>query len=127
MGIPGHLTCLLRNLYAGQEATVTGTGHGTGHGTTDWFQTGKGVHQGSILSPCLFNLYAESVQLSPVTQPCLTLCDSMDCSMPGIPVHHQLLAQIHIHRVGDTIQTSHPLSAPSPPAFNLSQHQGLFQ
>ena len=54
MGIPDHLTCLLRNLYAGQEATVR-----TGHGTTDWFQIGKGVHQGWILSPCLFNLYAE--------------------------------------------------------------------
>ena len=54
MGIPHHLTCLLRNLYAGQEATVR-----TGHGTTDWFQTGKGVHQGCILSPCLFNFYAE--------------------------------------------------------------------
>ena len=53
MGIPDHLTCLLRNLYAGQEATVR-----TGHGTTDWFQTGKGVHQGCILSLCLFNLYA---------------------------------------------------------------------
>ena len=52
MGIPDHLTCLLRNLYAGQEATV-----GTKHGTTDWFQIGKGVHQGCILSPCLFNLY----------------------------------------------------------------------
>ena len=53
-GIPDHLTCLLRNLYAGQEATVR-----TGHGTADWFQIGKGVHQGCILSPCLFNLYAE--------------------------------------------------------------------
>ena len=53
MGIPGHLTCLLRNLYAGQEATVR-----TGHGTTDWGQMGKGVCQGCILSPCLFNLYA---------------------------------------------------------------------
>ena len=52
MGIPDHLTCLLRNLYTGQEATVR-----TGHGTTDWFQIGKGVHQGHILSPCLFNLY----------------------------------------------------------------------
>ena len=56
MGIPGHLTCLLRNLYAGQEATVR-----TGHGTTDWFQIGKGVHQGYILSSCLFNLYAEYI------------------------------------------------------------------
>ena len=56
MGIPNHLTCLLRNLYAGQEATVR-----TGHGTTDWFQTRKGVHQGCILSPCLFNIYAEYI------------------------------------------------------------------
>ena len=56
MRIPDHLTCLLRNLYAGQEATVK-----TGHGTTDWFQIGKGVLQGCILSPCLFNLYAEYI------------------------------------------------------------------
>ena len=56
MGIADHLTCLLRNLYAGQEATVR-----TGHGTTDWFQMRKGVHQGYILSPCLFNLYAEYI------------------------------------------------------------------
>ena len=56
MGIPDHLTCLLRNLYAGQEATVR-----TGHGTTDWFQIGKGIHQGCILSPCLFNFYAEYI------------------------------------------------------------------
>ena len=56
MGIPDHLTCLLRNLYAGQEAIVS-----TGHGTTDWFQIGKGVRQGCILSPCLFNFYAEYI------------------------------------------------------------------
>ena len=56
MGIPNHPTCLLRNLYAGQEATL-----GTGHGTRDWFQIGKGVHQGCILSPCLFNFYAEYI------------------------------------------------------------------
>ena len=56
MGIPDHLTCLLRNLYAGQEATVR-----TEHETTDWFQIGKGVHQGCILSPCLFNLYEEYI------------------------------------------------------------------
>ena len=56
MGIPDHLTCLLRNLYAGQEAAVR-----TGHGTTDWFQIGKGVCQGCIFSPCLFNLYAEYI------------------------------------------------------------------
>ena len=56
MGLPDHLTCLLRNLYAGQEATVR-----TGHGTTDWFQIGKGVGQGCILSPCLINLYAQYI------------------------------------------------------------------
>ena len=56
MGIPDHLTCFLRNLYAGQEAAVR-----TGHGTADWFQIGKGVHQGCILSPCLFNFYAEYI------------------------------------------------------------------
>ena len=56
MGIPEHLTCLLRNLYAGQEATVR-----TGHGATDWFQIGKGIGQGCILSPCLFNFYAEYI------------------------------------------------------------------
>ena len=59
-GIPDHLTCLLRNLYAGQEATVR-----TRHGTTDWFQIGKGVHQGCILSPCLFNFYAEYIMRNP--------------------------------------------------------------
>ena len=60
MGKSGHLTCLLRNLYAGQGATVR-----TGHGTTDWFQIGKGVHQGCILSPCLFNFYAEYIMKNP--------------------------------------------------------------
>ena len=57
MGIPDHLTCLLKNLYTGQEATVR-----TGYGTTDWFQIGKGVRQGCILSPCLFSLYAENIK-----------------------------------------------------------------
>ena len=60
MGIPDHLTCLLRNLYAGQGATVR-----TGHGATDWFPIGKGVRQGCILSPCLFNLYAEYIMRNP--------------------------------------------------------------
>ena len=64
-----------------------------------------------------------------MAQSCPTLCDPMGCSMPGFPVHHQLLklTQSHVHRVGDAIQSSHPLSSPSPPAFNLSQHQGLFK
>ena len=64
-----------------------------------------------------------------VAQACPTLCDPVDCSMPGLPVHHQLpqLTQTHVHCTGDAIQPSHPLSSPSPPTFNLPQHQGLFQ
>ena len=197
MGIQDQLTCLLRNLYAGQEATVRNR-----HGTTDWFKIGKGVHQGCILSPCLVNLYAEyimrnvgldeaqtgikiarrninnfryaddtafiteseeelktsrwkvkeesekaglklniqntkimasgpisSVQFSSVAQSCPTLCNPMNHSTPGLPVHQQLLefTQTHAHRVDDAIQSSHPLSSPSPPAPNSFQHQGLFQ
>ena len=70
-----------------------------------------------------------SVQFSSVTQSCLTLCDLMNCRMPGLPVHHQLLefTQTHVHWFNDAIQPSHPLSSPSLPALNLSQHQGLFQ
>ena len=70
-----------------------------------------------------------SVQFSSVAQSCPTLCDPMNCSMPVLPVHHKLLEfiQTHAHRVGDAIQPSHPLSSPSPPAPNPSQHQGLFQ
>ena len=69
------------------------------------------------------------VQFSSLAQSCLTLCDPMNRSTPGLPVHHQLLdsSQTHVHRVGDAIQTSHPLLSPSPPALNLSQHQGLFK
>ena len=70
-----------------------------------------------------------SAQFSSVAQPCLTLYDPMDCSTPGLPVHHQLLefTQTHVHGVSDAIQPSHPLASPSPPAFTLSQHQDLFQ
>ena len=70
-----------------------------------------------------------SVQFSSVTQSCPTLCDPMNCSMLDLPGHHQLLefTQTHVHWVGDVIQPSHPLSSPSPPTFNLSQHQGLFK
>ena len=69
-----------------------------------------------------------SVQLSSVAQSCMTLCDPMNCSMPGLPVYHQLpeSTQTHVHQVGDAIQPSHPLSSSSPPVLNLSQHQGLF-
>ena len=70
-----------------------------------------------------------SIQFSSVTQSCPTLCNPMNFSMPGLPVHYQLpeFTQTHVHRVGDAIQTSHPLLSPSPPAPNPSQHQGLFQ
>ena len=71
----------------------------------------------------------EATQFSSVYQLCPILCGPMNCSMPGLPVHHQLLefTQTHVRRVGDTIQRSHPLSSPSPPAPNPSQHQSLFQ
>ena len=70
-----------------------------------------------------------SVQFSSVAQLCPTLCNPMDCSTPGFSVHHQLpaLTQTHVHCIGDAIQPSHPLSSPFPPAFNLSQRQGLFK
>ena len=70
-----------------------------------------------------------SVQFSSVTQSCLTLCDPVDCSRPGLPVHHQLpeFTQTHVHWVSDAIQPSHPLLPPSPPTFNLSKHQSLFK
>ena len=68
-------------------------------------------------------------QFSSVAQSCPTLCDPIDCSTPGLPVHHQLLefTQTHVYPVGDTIQPSHPLSSPSPHTFNISQYQDLFQ
>ena len=90
------------------------------------------------LAQCLihrkFSVNTAASVFSSVTQLCPTLCDPrdsstpMDCSVPDFPVHHQLpeLAQTHVHRVGDAIQPSHPLSSPSPPAFNLPQHQSLF-
>ena len=80
---------------------------------------------GKVMS-LLFNMLS---QFSSVAQLCLTLCDPMNPSMPGLPVHHQLqeFTQTHVHRVGDAIQPSHPLSSPSPPDPNPSQHQSLFQ
>ena len=107
MGIPNHLTCLLRNLYSGQqlEATVR-----TGHGATNWFQIGRGVRQGCILSPCLFNFNAEYIMRnaglgeaqagikikseSEVSQSCSTLCNSMDCSLTGFSIHGIFQARI---------------------------------
>ena len=91
-----------------------------------WERTGE-------ITKCMFFTVRRFWQLytviSSVAQSCLTLCDPMDCSTPGLPVHHQLpvFTQTHVHWVGDAIQPSHPLSSPSPPTFNLSQHQGLFK
>ena len=81
------------------------------------------------LASCPQYSQASGSQLSSVTQSCLTLCDPMNCSTPDLPVHHQLpeSTQTHVHWVSDAIQTFHSLSSLSPPAFNLSQHQGLFQ
>ena len=89
-----------------------------------WTNYNPGI-QNSNSTPHLVKGY--SVQFSSVTQSYLTLCDPVDGSTPGFPVHHQLpeLAQTHVHQVGDAIQPSHPLSSPPPPAFNPSQHQGL--
>ena len=77
----------------------------------------------------MYDDYLLGVQFSSITQSCLTLCDPMNRSTPGLPVHHQLLefTQTHAHQVGDAIQPSHPLSSPSPPAPTPSQHQGLFR
>ena len=82
-----------------------------------------------IFTIFLNSIYMYSVQFSSVAQSCLTLCDPMNCTTPGLPVHHQLpgFTQTHVHRVSDAIQPSHPLSSPSPPAPNPSQHQCLFQ
>ena len=91
-----------------------------------WIASVNGTSK-TLLS--LQDLCFSSVQFSSVTQSCLTLCNPMNCSTPGLPVHHQLpeFTQTHVHRVGDVIQPSHPLSSPSSPAPNPSQHQSLFQ
>ena len=100
--------------------------------TQPWCTPFPILNQSSV--PCLVLLLFDqhtgfSVQFSSVTHSCPTLCDPMDCSMPDFPVYHQLpeLTQTHVHWVGDAIQPSHPLLSLSPPALNLSQHQGLFQ
>ena len=87
-------------------------------------------HHLHLSGQCTKNLlWFHPIQFSSVTQSCPTLCDPMDRSTPGLPVHHQLpqFTQIHVHWVGDAIQPSHPLSSPSPPVFSLSQHQGPFK
>ena len=84
---------------------------------------------GAVSEACMHGTFWSSVQFSSVAQLCPTLCDPMNHSTPGLPVHHQLpeFMQTHVHRVSDAIRPSHPLSSPSPPAANPSQHQSLFQ
>ena len=94
-----------------------------------WRATVPGVAKSRTRLNVLDMTEHSSVQFSSVAQLCPILCNPMDCSTPDFPVHHQLpeLAQTHDHPVGDAIHPSHPLSSPSPPAFNLSQHEGLFR
>ena len=89
----------------------------------DWTIQQKGETQFFVLN-CVY-----TIQFSSVAQSCLTLCNPMNCSTPGLPVHHQLpeFTETHVHWISDAIQPSHPLSSPSPPALNLDQHQGLFK
>ena len=124
MGTPDYFTCLLRSLYAGQEATVR-----TGHGKMCWF-LGKEYNKAVYHHPAYIT-YMQSCCCS-VPKSCLTLCDPTVCSTPGFPVFHYLteFTQTHVHWVSDAIQPSHPLSSPSPLALNLNQttqHQGCFQ
>ena len=94
MGIPDHLTCLLRNLYAGQEAAVR-----TGHGITDWFQIRKGIHQGCILSSCLFNLYAEFSSVQSLSRVRLFVTPWTP-GMPGLPFHQGTYAEDIMRNAG---------------------------
>ena len=130
---------------AGDLSLIPGLGRSPGEGNgnplqysclENWGQRGLTVYSPGVAKSWtrllfLFFLWRSqnSFQFSSVTQLCPTLCDPMNCSTPGLPVHHQLLefTQTHAHRVGDAIQPSHPMSSPSPPAPNPSQHQGLFQ
>ena len=92
----------------------------------NWEQTMPQIWLHYSLKYLIYISFLVSFKFNSVAQSCLTLCDPIDCSKPGLPVHHQLpeLAQTHVHWVSDAIQPSYPLSSPSPPAFNLSQHQG---
>ena len=120
--------CCLENRTSSESSYKSRKGILESHNGHEYFRVEVGKQRGKITKrlPCAKALH--SVQFSSVTQSCLTLCDPMNHSMPGLPVHHQLpFTQIHVHRVRDAIQLSHPLSSPSPPAPNPSQHQSLFQ
>ena len=103
----------------------TGSWNRKGHWWKDWWN----INNVCCLCSNIVSMLNSSVLFSSVAQSCPTLCNPMDCSTLGLPVHHQLLefTQTHPHWVGDAMQPSHPVLSPSPPTFNLSQHQGLFQ
>ena len=133
VGKPGGKT-LGREAACGSETSgqalprhCLAVGRCAGHWPHLWFSFLRWGHWAppTVLSSRMEN----EPQFSSVAQSCPTLCDPMDCSMPGLPVHHQLLEFTlnHVHRICDAIQSPHPLSSPSPSAFNLCQHQGLFQ
>ena len=123
MWLPDNLICIMRNLYAGQEVTVR-----TKHETMYWLPLGK-ENDNAVYCHLSYLIYMQSsVQFSSVAQSCPTLCNTMNHSTPGLPVHHQLpeFTQTHIRWVSDAIQPSHPLSSPSPPAPNPSRTSRLY-
>ena len=130
--LPQPLTILISNSFFPKNLPILGTSYKCDHTllVLSCLLLPLNLIISLILQYPLSLIISFIIQFSSLAQSCLTLCDPMDCSTPGLPVHHQLsleLAQTHVHRVGDAIQQSHPLSSPSPPALNLSQHQGLFQ
>ena len=112
-----------------QPRDQTQVSHTAGRFFTSWATREALELVGAWFYTLLMRQFVFSLQFSSVTQLCLTLCDPMNCSMPGLPAHHQLpeSTQTHVYWVGDAIQPSHPLLSPSSPALNLSQHQGLFK
>ena len=132
LGFPPSSVCKESSCNVGEQSSIPGSGRSPGEGNGNpllysclenpmdrgaWQALAHGVTRVGYDLVTQFSLF------------CLTLCNPMDCSTPGFPVHHQLLqlVQTHIHPVSDAIQPSHPLSSPSPPTFDLSQQQGLFQ
>ena len=126
-GFPGGSDGKESACGAGDQGPIPGSGRcsGEGHGNPLQYHGQRSLAAVHGITKCRTRL----TLFSSVTQSCPTLCDPMDYSMPGFPVHHQLpeFTQTHVHQVGDAIQPSPPLLSPSPPAFNLSQHEGLFQ
>ena len=118
-----------RDARAEREGKREGQGKGIQENCSATWPAVSGFMVMRLVSCLSLASHSNSDQIRSVAQSCPTLCDPMNCSTPGLPVHHQLpeVTQAHVHRVGDAIQPSHPLSSPSPPAPNPSQHQSLFQ